>query len=101
MNFWQPPNTQTLNAPSINDQHSQSPERALGTNDDYQHGSSNLRQQAYNSQHLHGNVVADNTTIAAAGNPSARGHTSRATEASPNAKRNKLVMQVNRYVPHY
>ena len=48
--------------------------------------------------------MADNTTIAAAGgNPSARaGHISnRATEASPNAKRNKLVMQVNRYVPHY
>jgi hypothetical protein len=101
MNFGQPPNTQTLNAPSINDHNSQSPERALVVNDDYQHGSSNLRQQAYNSQHLHGNVVADNTTIAPAANPSARGHTSRATEASPNAKRNKLVMQVNRYVPHY
>jgi len=41
-----------------------------------------------------GHIVADNTTIAPAGNPSARGHTSRGpgTEASPNAKRNKLVM---------
>lgn len=86
MNFGQPPYTQTLNNPSINDHNSQSPDRGIIVNEDYQPGS-----MGYNPQLLHANIVADNTTIAPVGNPSARGHTSRA-ETSPNAKRNKLVM---------